>query len=126
MYSHIFIILMSLCTLILTVMILVKLNKRCEKYSSYDQPSPVLCAYALGGSNTAYCNDFLKSYRANKLCNADDNCNPNSVGKIDCEGALKCCNEINTCSNGQNCRDKKYMPTKENKLMYDNDIVTIR
>jgi len=116
---------------ILCILILVKLGKCCgENYKGlFPQPDKrvmkgsIDCAYALDGSNTAYCNDWIKSHRAGKLCQTNDGCHPNSFGKVCCENALKCCNQIATCGGGKDCRDPKYTPTKNNSLLYDQEIV---
>lgn len=120
MCLQVMIIVASLAMLVLSVLILVKLNKNGEHYSL---KGSIDCAYALNGGNTAYCNDWITSHRAGKLCDTDDGCHPNSFGKVCCEKALKCCNQIATCGGGKNCNDPKYMPTKNNKLMYDQDYV---
>lgn len=123
----------TIVTLVLCVMMLTKVNKKgwCgEKFKPlFPEPDKrvmkgsIDCSYALNGGNTAYCNDWLKSYRAGKLCQTDDGCHPNSFGKICCENALKCCNQVATCGRGNDCRNPKYTPTKNNKLMYDQDIL---
>lgn len=132
MYLNIVTCIAVVVALVLCVIILVKVNKKgvCGEKYSFLFPEPdrrvlkgsIDCAYALNGGNTAYCNDWLKSYRAGKICQTDDGCHPGSMGKICCENALKCCNQVATCGGGQDCRDPKYTPTKSNKLMYDQDI----
>jgi hypothetical protein len=122
----------TVTALILAILVLVKVNKKgtCGEGYSFLFPEPdrrvmkgsIECAYATDGSNAAHCNDWLKSYRAGKLCNTDDSCHPNSFGKVCCEKALACCNQIATCGGGKDCRDPKYMPTKKNSLMYDGDL----
>jgi hypothetical protein len=120
----------SVIALILSIAILAKVDKKCgEKYSPlFPQPDrrvlkgSIDCAYALDGSNVAHCNQWITAHRAGKLCNTSDGCHPNSFGKVCCEKALDCCNQIATCGGGKDCRDPKYTPTKNNKLMYDEDI----
>lgn len=103
----------------LTLTIYIKVDKWKENFS--DKGS-ITCAYSLNGSNTLYCNDWLKSYRSGKLCDTSDGCNPNSFGKVCCKNALKCCNQIATCNEGNDCNNPKYTPTKENNLQYDENI----
>jgi hypothetical protein len=122
----------SFLALILAVLVLVKVDKKgnCGESYSFLFPQPdkrnlkgsIECAYALDGSNSAHCNEWLKSHRAGKLCKTNDGCYPNSFGKVYCENALKCCNQIATCEGGNDCRDPKYTPTKKNNLMYDSDL----
>lgn len=124
-----------LVSLVLSVIILTKLNKKNkgEPYKTlFPEPDKrvmkgsIECSYALNGGNTAYCNDWITAHRAGRLCNTDDGCHPNSYGMVCCENALKCCNQIATCGGGNDCRDPKYTPTKSNNLMYDQDYVMDR
>lgn len=119
----------AITALLISVIILIKINHRGEHFAPlFPQPDKrvmkgsIDCAYALDGSNTAYCNDWIKSHREGKLCQTDDGCHPNSFGKVCCDSALKCCNQIATCGGGNDCRNPKYTPTKNNNLMYDQNI----
>lgn len=132
----------TVSALILSILIFVKVSREgChgsgEPFNTYPLRSNELfpepdrrvmkgsidCTYSLGGGNTAYCNDWIRAYRKGELCNTDDGCHPSSSGAICCEGALKCCNQIATCGGGNDCRDSRYTPTKENNLFYDQDYV---
>lgn len=117
----------SVVALVVAIVVFTKVNKKGWCGESYSPDRRVMkgsidCAYALNGGNTTYCNDWLASYRAGKLCQTDDGCHPNSFGKVCCKNALNCCNQIATCGGGYDCRDPKYTPTKDNNLMYDENI----
>jgi hypothetical protein len=110
----------STVCLVLSILILVKLNKNSESYTT--GVNSIDCSYGLGGGNTAYCNDWLDSYRKGKPCKSDDNCHPNIMGKIDCKKALKCCNQLTTCNGGKECKGNN-LPSLNNNIKYDRNIV---
>ena len=90
MYLQYLVLASVIISLALTVIILAKVNKNHDENYAFLFPEPDMrnlkgsidCAYALDGGNTAYCNDWLDSYRKGELCQTDDGCHPNSFGKI--------------------------------------------
>lgn len=106
--------------LILLMIILIILIVISTKRENYDNilARNITCAYALNGSDFTKCNDWIKNYRDNKLCDSYNN-------EICCEKALDCCNLVASCGNGKNCMDPKYKPTKTNSLFYDKNYINI-